>query len=311
MTNPFSNLPTGFVAAIRDASDLLDVDSSKRDQQHHPTDPLPSLLDQCRQLLEMNRDINDSSPIRTLHHLACTGGTLISKCLAAMPNVQLLSEVHPFSKMHSSSSVRFFPTDLSQLARISTRGVDTNVLAEMFVSGISVLHNDTRHRGLRLVLREHSHSQFCVGEMEDGTNGIRRLLEEDFELLSIVTVRHPMDSFLSLLHNGWQHFHPFTPDEYARRYIRFLDHHANCNIVQYEEFISDPDQTMKKICELLEVPFDESFTQTFQAFSLSGDSGRSGTTISERERRPIPDEILQQASQSTHWQQLCTRLNYN
>ena len=34
--------------------------------------------------------------LRTIHHLACTGGTVISKCLAAMPDVALISEVNPF-----------------------------------------------------------------------------------------------------------------------------------------------------------------------------------------------------------------------
>ena len=37
--------------------------------------------------------------IRIIHHLACSGGTLISKCISAMPNVYLLSEVHPFTDL--------------------------------------------------------------------------------------------------------------------------------------------------------------------------------------------------------------------
>ena len=33
--------------------------------------------------------------IRIIHHMARTGGTVISKCLASMDEVILLSEIHP------------------------------------------------------------------------------------------------------------------------------------------------------------------------------------------------------------------------
>ena len=40
----------------------------------------------------------DRPLIHTVHHLACTGGTVISKCLAAMPKVALVSEVNPLNR---------------------------------------------------------------------------------------------------------------------------------------------------------------------------------------------------------------------
>ena len=39
--------------------------------------------------------------LRTIHHFACTGGTVISKCLAALPQVMLISEINPINR-HSS-----------------------------------------------------------------------------------------------------------------------------------------------------------------------------------------------------------------
>ena len=36
--------------------------------------------------------------LRSIHHLACTGGTLISKCIASMPDVALISEVNPMNR---------------------------------------------------------------------------------------------------------------------------------------------------------------------------------------------------------------------
>src|SRR5690606_26210779 len=55
-----------------------------------------SLVDQCIALCEERR-FERKEPVRIVHHFACTGGTLICKCIAAMPNTQLLSEVNPLN----------------------------------------------------------------------------------------------------------------------------------------------------------------------------------------------------------------------
>src|SRR5512145_1245226 len=39
-------------------------------------------------------------PLRLLHHMARSGGTLISKCLGCMSGVVLLSEIHPLGTNH-------------------------------------------------------------------------------------------------------------------------------------------------------------------------------------------------------------------
>lgn len=304
------NLPAEFVVAIHDAVELLDASSTKRPAQLS-RDPLPSLLDQCIELLNTEPGMDASGPIRTVHHLACTGGTLIAKCLAAMPNVQLLSEVHPFSDMPSKSQTRFFPTDLTQLALTSTRGVNNKLVADIFRAGLSALHEDSRQRGLRLVLRDHSHSQFCFGPLEPESDGLREVLIGEFDLRSIVTVRHPIDSFLSLINNDWRHFNPFTLDEYARRYLTFLDVFSDCEVFRYEDFTASPEESMQRMCGILELPFNPEFAQTFFAFTLSGDSGRSGTTIKQRQRREVPDELRSDAEKSSLWSQLCERLEYD
>jgi len=61
-------------------------------------------------------------PLRTAAHFACSGGTLISKCIAALPNVQLLSEVDPLSSYVAPGANGFTPTDLVALLRQSSRG---------------------------------------------------------------------------------------------------------------------------------------------------------------------------------------------
>ena len=73
--SPPPPVPPEFRAAIDDALELL----KDRPAPLAPVatgQPLPSLLEQCRDTLARGRA--QQPPVRLLHHMACTGGTLIS-----------------------------------------------------------------------------------------------------------------------------------------------------------------------------------------------------------------------------------------
>jgi hypothetical protein len=272
-------------------------------------DPLPSLLEQCRRLTE--RLPAEPEPVRTVHHFACTGGTLIAKCLACMPNVQLLSEVEPFSRMQESArGSRFHPTDLIRLVRNSSRGVDSAFEAQMFKAGLKVIYRDCERKGLRLILRDHTHSRYCVGPGVSQTPDLRELVRGAYPVLAAVTVRHPLDSFLSMQQRGWLHFQPSTLNEYCSRYLRFLDDYEGVALFKYEDFVERPEAGMRAMCEALQLPFAEGFEDLFGVHRLSGDSGRSSDRIVPRERRPTPDAVKAEAERSVSFTDLCRRLGY-
>lgn len=271
--------------------------------------PPASLLDECLDLCARH-EAKPAEPIRTIHQFACTGGTLISKCLAAMPNVQLLSEVDPLSELVGGPKPRFAPTDLITLARQSTRGIPPEVLREIFLSGIRTIYADATARGLYLVLRDHSHSQFCVGNAVPERPGLRAIVASAFPVKSVITVRHPRDSYLSLKANGWVHFRPQTFEEYCIRYLSFLDAHAGLPIYRYEDFVDAPARVMAEICGQLALPYIEDFDSVFSVFNLTGDSGRRGGVIGRRSPRPADPEIEADIAASTSYHLLLQRLGY-
>src|SRR5690606_8601936 len=122
---------------------------------------------------------------------ACTGGTLICKCIAAMPNVQLLSEIDPLSRHSLGGAPRFAPTDLLLLLRQSTQGADDAQILEIFRSGLQIVHRHAGSSGHRLVLRDHAHSQFCMGPLTERPT-LREIVLDVLPVRSIVTVRHPL-----------------------------------------------------------------------------------------------------------------------
>ncbi|OED45829.1 hypothetical protein AB838_22170 [Rhodobacteraceae bacterium (ex Bugula neritina AB1)] len=251
--------------------------------------------------------------LRSLHHFACTGGTLFAKSIAALPCVRLLSEADPFSPLGYQGA--FAPRDLISLAKAGSSPPGQAVLARIFQAGLAALAAETRSEGGDLVLRDHSHSHFCTtdacGSGLPQRPSMKELLQADYHLLSLVTVRHPLDSWLSLLRQSWVHFTPGTLEEYARRYHLFLDHYADTPILQYEAFTAAPEAGMAQICQVLELSGSAGFQERMAAQSLSGDSGRSGTSIAARPRRAVPETVAAELQTAPSYGRLCARLGYD
>ncbi len=269
--------------------------------------PLPSLLSECEALCA------ETPPemFRSVHHFACTGGTLISKCIGALPNTVLLSEIDPLSELHLIKKSRpFFPTDILADFKYNPRVSSPELLTEVFMAGIRRMAELLAERGQYQVIRDHAHSQFCSAVDPATRPTLHEILSQNTLTRAIVTVRHPLDSFLSLNAHGWPLFSPATLEEYSRRYHLFLDRHAALPSFRYEDFVEDPETVLLEMADALALPFDPAALNLTSVMLLSGDSGRSGNRISKRDRRAIPDGIASQAEESKTYKSLCQRLAY-
>ena len=252
-----------------------------------------------------------AEPVRIVRQFACTGGTLVCRALAAQPNVTLLSEVDPFNIDHlARRKPGFAPTDLIRLADSRVRPLDNALKQAMFLAALKALYDASSRTGRRLILREHSHGRFCKGEDWSARPSVADVVAGEFPARTAVTVRHPMDSWLSLNANEWRHFEPFTLDEYATRYLAFLDDCRSAPVFKYEAFVEAPDETLTDICRRLELPMNESWQALLRVITLTGDSGRRGSVIGVRERRRPDEETLAAARKREAFQALCARLDY-
>lgn len=297
------------VGELEQSLALLD-DYRQAEDNSLPSERLPSLLEQCQALCD---DCPDPQPLRSIHHFACSGGTLMARCLAALPNVVILSEIDPLSRMQvtpAGQPLSFAPTDLIGSLRHAARGVDEDMLAEVFSAGLRVVHERFAANGHYLLLRDHAHSQFCTRQSPETRPSLQEILKGAFPVLSLVTVRHPLDSFLSLLSNGWVHFQPDTLEEYSRRYMMFLDRHARLPVVKYEDFVADPETVLARMGSLLELPFSPVALDIQQVVRLTGGSGRSEGRIAPRQRRELPAGLDDARGESPTYAALCARLSY-
>lgn len=273
-------------------------------------EPLDSLLSQCRQ--EVARlEAAPAPPLRMIHHFACTGGTLVARALACQPNTMVLSELDPFSELLLPMEA-FTPSDLILHARRDRSPPPVAVVGEMFEAALSRLLAATAREGRDLVLREHTHSHFCAQSDPASRPTMGAFLGKAFPLRQLITVRHPLDSYLSLVKNGWTHGMTGTLEGYARCYLDFLDAYPGVALRYYEHFAEDPDGECRAMTEILELDFHPRWQDVLPVIQLSGDSGRKSFRIAPRPRRPVPEDVLDVLSKGCpDYEALCRRLGYD
>jgi hypothetical protein len=305
----FKNKIDEAVAAIEDSRvvERVNIDSLAFSGQIIDTE---SLLDRCESICT-DYENNEKPVIRIIQHLACTGGTVISKCISALPNVYLLSEVHPNSDLFPpKGKAIFLPSDISSLAKFANIPNSKKLSEQLFLDNILAVSNHVNRYGGTLVLREHTHSDFHVGNNSECPTPVISILSEKFQVKSILSMRDPIDSYLSLLNNGWLHFSPSGFEEYCERIVEMLKCYDQTDIVLYEDFIEAPEQSIKSICAALDLNYSEFFIDLFSLETVTGDSGRSAGVISKRKRREVADSLKAEIEDSKSYQLIKEKFGY-
>jgi hypothetical protein len=283
-------------------------ESDKGLPTNYKSSDVDSLLSRCQQIVEKSQR---PPTIRSIHHFACSGGTLVSKCIAAMPNTYLLSEVHPTSTITiNNDSPEFRPTDMTSLGHYAGIPRIEALSETLFVSQVEVIQRHLENISSKLVLREHSHSDYCVGTSYANQPVLIKLFKELFIHKKLLTVRDPVDSFMSLTKNGWLHFSPATFDGYCERFLAFISHFEPREILKYEDFVDEPEKSMVRVSDILEIDYNPDFEDFYDIFNVTGDSGRRSEGIKKRERREVTEELQKEIENSPNYNLVKKTLKY-
>jgi hypothetical protein len=251
------------------------------------------------------------STVRTIHHLAATGGTLIAKCIAAAESVWLASEANPFVE----SSNRFDPRHLlSGLdARYSFLGEED--LRDFFLWQVERAQHLAVREQKHLVIREYTNAFYFAPVIDPRLPVLDVLKGAGYATRSVATVRHPLDSYLALLEHVWLLPELRSVEAYSARYLHFLAdvRSAELPIFRYEDFVIDPDDQLRRITDALELEFPIGFRDRIASITLTGDSGRSSAAIATRPRRRpsrrLSRQILRELNAPSYLK-LCEQLGY-
>ena len=250
--------------------------------------------------------------ILTIHHLACTGGSVICKAIGSMLKTVVISEVNP-----NRIRFAFNPYDPIQLLLAQTNLKNNHQLVKnVFLQRVKECYELSKLNKFNLVLRDHTHSDYML--VKDINSIINRsslwsLLSEHFSLTSILTIRNPIESYLSLQNKGWaKSIKNF--DDYCKRTLMMIDTYKGfgCKIIKYEDFCNDPIITMKKICKIYEIEFNEKFEEIFYKIPMTGDSGRGKTSniIQTLDPKYVDNELKKQANSSNAYLKIIEDYNY-
>lgn len=228
-----------------------------------------------------------------------------------LPGVVMLGEMDPLSPLRVAATGKppFAPSDIVLALQHAHRPIPQRVLIDAFVDGILSAKRGVEAEGLRLVIRDHAHSHFCTEVDHTTRPSLHAMLAQRGDVRSIVTVRHPLESFVSLTRNNWKHFRPYTLGEYSRRYRAFLDAHAGLPTFSYEDFSNAPETVIREMAQALDLPFSALSLDLLTIPRLSGDSGRSGDVISPRPPKAPPPWIADDCD-DPDYVELCERLGY-
>ncbi|MDJ0903087.1 MAG: hypothetical protein QNJ55_30245 [Xenococcus sp. MO_188.B8] len=250
----------------------------------------------------VNRD--SSFEIRTIHHLSCTGGTLISKCLAAMPNVIMLSEINPLTL----GKIRFNPLDPLQQFQAQYKLLSRAELKKAYLARLEIIVEKCIELDKTLIIRDHSHSDF-LGKDVRNLNALLEFTSTKYKVKPLVTLRNPVDTYLSMKEKGWGRVENFN--SYCERFLMFTEKYSSYPYFLYEDFVINPDSVLEEICGYYDIIFDSNYKNIFDDFQLTGDSGRTSKVISPRTHREYNQEFQQEVLKSEAFKKISKLFGYN
>ena len=245
--------------------------------------------------------------INVIHNLARSGGTLISKCLASMNSIVLLSEIHPTAQHAVSFNA------LRQAQQWYGIGLDQNWQKVSFIDAIHIIHQHCQKHNLHLVIRDWSHVDYLglpVTKQPKNIAELTRKLEADFDICSIQVIRHPLDTWLSTRRLNLIKQSDIDEEKFLTAFQTYLlETKANYRLI-FEKFLENPDFELKTICEVMEIPYDPNYKHLWYSYTkITGDMSNSSSlrnkpTISLRKRKPFNPIILDELEKHTSYAEI-------
>ena len=234
--------------------------------------------------------------IRLILSFCRSGSTLISRCIKSMhPNCVLLSEIHPEKAGLKQQDFHYQLTNWENID--IPKGLSYASYLEKSISHCEKNNKD-------LIIRDFSEADFSNKTVPHQLTHLEHL-KTVANVMPIAIIRDPIDIFIS------QHFNPHFFENYTH-FLHLLQTH-NIPIIKYESFCLFPEDSMKRISEILEIPFSTSYQNFHTISKMTGDNnypnnrGSKETVIQLQNRKKIP-RIIQNTMLKNDWLKKCQKL---
>jgi hypothetical protein len=223
-----------------------------------------------------------------------------------MPDVVLISEVNPLAP----PQLAFNPTDpLAQFVAQYDLLTEAEKQAA-FLDRLRPIVQKCLDLNRILILRDHLQSDLMHAQPRPMRALLDTLLSE-YEVMPMVTLRNPIDSFLAARQHNWIRHLDHQFETYCQRVLLFLERYADFPLFHYEAFVLDPDRILRQMCDVYGLAFDPTYRDRFYTLKLTGDSGRKSPDIAPRDRRPMNAETITAIRNSASFRLLMQRFGYD
>jgi len=218
--------------------------------------------------------------IRLIHNLPRSGGTIVSKCLGAQKDVILLSEIHPEGiligkKMGVRGSI-FDPIFQSQVWHNLFKKDEYEKISNSdikFEEKIDLILDKTELINKKLIIRDWAFVDFFGKPFIEPSykNSLFEVLNKKYKILNLYIMRHPLKLYASCYNNLGFFRRDYNYDFYIKGYKNYFLESSKNNIFIFENFILNPEKSLKSMCSSLEIDYDKNYLNKIKDVNLTGD----------------------------------------
>ena len=216
-----------------------------------------------------------------------SGGTILAKCLANLPNSILLSEINPLGGCLGGSPENSYDNANEQ----AEHWYNIKLNNENYTDSIIELDQYCTLNNKNLIIRDWSFINFRKHEVNN-YNPPYKFLALDALVKILVhpfaTVRNSIDMWISF---GMPNAQDFFQD-----YLRFVNEliRLEIKIYKYENFVHNPRRFLKKLCKDLKLPYKDVIKDSINYNKITGDVqlGMNSRGIAQNAIKPLPRQLI-------------------
>ncbi|MCP4109087.1 MAG: hypothetical protein GY749_26755 [Desulfobacteraceae bacterium] len=210
-----------------------------------------------------------------------SGGTLLNKCLGSLPDTVVMSEVNPLGGGDGKAGPNSYKTVWEQA--LHWYGIELK--SRDFRESITELGEYCEKHNKKLVIRDWSHANFAKIKLNN-FNPPNQFLTlkalKDLNPTIFIFVRDAIDIWIS----SW------GPDmnTFFEEYITYVKavKLLNAPIYKYENFVKNPEKTLKEICETTSLEYRDVTRSYYKFEKANGDTQIKGSSRGALKRKIIP-----------------------
>jgi len=252
-------------------------------------------------------------PIVMMICFARSGGTVLNQCLGSLPNVIMLSEVHPL--VEDWSNEKMSPRTIKHQAK---NWYQIDLKSSGFVESVLELEEICQRSGRQLIIRDWTFGGYFPFDKNPSPPADKLLsletLEGKCEVVPFCFVRDAIDVWISLALR--------LPVEMQTFFVQCLKYAQdvktrNIPVFKYEDFVRNSEDIIHQICRCVGLEFSDSWKNYISYDKVTGDTkfdrlsrGRRSNIIRRLPRRRLSKKKIIEINQCEEMKRANELLGY-